>query len=36
MIAEGVLDEAWDYAVKIISQFMYALDFEEVMVKPAL
>ena len=36
MIAEGVLDEAWDYAVKIISQFMYALDFEEVTVKPAM
>lgn len=30
MIAEGVLDEARTYAVSIITQFMYALGFEEV------
>ena len=33
MIAEGVLDEARDYAVRIITQFMLALGFEEVKIK---
>ena len=33
MIAEGVLDEAREYAVRIIRQFMLALGFEEVRIK---
>ena len=33
MIAEGVLDEAREYAVRIIKQFMLALGFEEVKIK---
>ncbi len=33
MIAEGILDEARDYAVKIITQFMLALGFEDVRIK---
>ena len=33
MIAEGVLDEAREYAVRIIRQFMLALGFEEVKIK---
>lgn len=33
MIAEGVLEEARDYAVRIITQFMLALGFEEVKIK---
>ena len=33
MIAEGVLDEAREYAVRIITQFMYALGFEEVKIR---
>ena len=33
MIAEGVLEEARDYAVKIITQFMLALGFEEVKIR---
>ena len=32
MIAEGVLEEARDYAVRIITQFMLALGFEEVKI----
>lgn len=32
MIAEGILKEARDYAVKIISQSMYACGFEQVVV----
>lgn len=32
MIAEGILKEARDYAVKIISQAMYACGFEQVVV----
>lgn len=33
MIAEGVLDEAREYAMRIIRQFMLALGFEEVRIK---
>ena len=33
MVAEGVLDDAREYAVKIITQFMLALGFEEVRIK---
>ena len=33
MIAEGVLDDAREYAVRIITQFMLALGFEEVRIK---
>lgn len=33
MMAEGILDEARNYAVKIISQFMYAMGFEEVIIE---
>lgn len=33
MITEGVLEEARDYAVKIITQFMLALGFEEVKIR---
>ncbi len=33
MIAEGVLDDARDYAVRVITQFMLALGFEEVRIK---
>ena len=33
MIAEGVLDEAREYAVRVITQFMLALGFEDVKIK---
>ncbi len=33
MIAEGVLDEAREYAVRVITQFMLALGFEDVRIK---
>ena len=33
MIAEGVLDEAREYAVRVITQFMLALGFEEVKIR---
>ena len=33
MVAEGILDEARDYAVRIITQFMLALGFEEVKIQ---
>ena len=33
MVAEGVLDEARDYAVRVITQFMLALGFEDVIIK---
>ena len=33
MIAEGVLDEAREYAARIITQFMLALGFEEVIIR---
>ena len=33
MIAEGVLEEARDYAIRIITQFMLALGFEEVKIR---
>ena len=33
MVAEGVLDEARDYAVRVITQFMLALGFEDVKIK---
>lgn len=33
MIADGILEEARNYTIKIISQFMYALGFEEVIIK---
>ena len=33
MVAEGILDDAREYAVKIITQFMLALGFEEVRIK---
>lgn len=33
MISEGVLDDARDYAVRIITQFMLALGFEEVRIR---
>ncbi len=33
MLAEGVLDEAREYAVRVITQFMLALGFEDVRIK---
>ena len=33
MIAEGVLEEAREYAVRVITQFMLALGFEDVKIK---
>ena len=33
MIAEGVLEEAREYAIRIITQFMLALGFEEVKIR---
>ncbi len=33
MIAEGVLDEAREYSIRIITQFMLALGFEEVKIR---
>ena len=33
MIAEGVLEEAREYAVRVITQFMLALGFEDVRIK---
>ena len=33
MIAEGVLEEAREYAIRVITQFMLALGFEEVKIK---
>ena len=33
MVAEGILDEARDYAIRIITQFMLALGFEDVIIK---
>ena len=33
MIAEGVLEEAREYAVRVITQFMFALGFEDVKIK---
>ena len=33
MVAEGILDDAREYAVKIITQFMLALGFEEVKIR---
>ena len=33
MIAEGVLEEAREYAVRVITQFMLALGFEEVKIR---
>ena len=33
MIAEGVLDEAREYAVRVITQFMLALGFEDVKIR---
>ncbi len=33
MIAEGILEESREYAVKIITQFMLALGFEDVKIK---
>ena len=33
MVAEGILDDAREYSVKIITQFMLALGFEEVRIK---
>lgn len=33
MIAEGVLEEAREYAIRIITQFMLALGFEDVQIK---
>ena len=33
MLAEGVLEEARDYAVRVITQFMLALGFEDVKIK---
>ena len=33
MIAEGALDDARDYAVRIITQFMLSLGFEEVKIR---
>ena len=32
MIAEGILEESWEYASQIIKQFMLSLGFEEVEV----
>ena len=32
MIAEGILEESWEYACQIIKQFMLSLGFEEVEV----
>ena len=33
MIAEGVLEEAREYAIRVITQFMLALGFEDVRIK---
>ena len=33
MIAEGVLEDARDYSIRIITQFMLALGFEEVKIR---
>ena len=33
MIAEGILEDARAYSVRIITQFMLALGFEEVRIK---
>ena len=33
MLAEGVLEQARDYAVRIVTQFMLALGFEDVQIK---
>ncbi len=33
MIAEGILDDARDYAIRVITQFMLALGFEDVRIK---
>ncbi len=33
MIAEGILDDARDYAIRIVTQFMLALGFEEVKIR---
>ena len=33
MVAEGVLEEAREYAVRVITQFMLALGFEEVKIR---
>ena len=33
MIAEGVLEEAREYAIRVITQFMLALGFEEVKIR---
>ena len=33
MVAEGVLEEAREYAVRVITQFMLALGFEDVKIK---
>ena len=33
MVAEGVLDEAREYAVRVITQFMLALGFEDVKIR---
>ena len=33
MIAEGILEDARTYAVRIITQFMLALGFEEVKIR---
>ena len=30
MIAEGILEESWEYACQIIKQFMLSLGFEEI------
>ena len=33
MLAEGVLEDAREYSIRIITQFMLALGFEEVRIK---
>ena len=33
MIAEGILEESWEYACQIIKQFMLSLGFEEIEIK---
>ena len=33
MIAEGILEESWEYASQIIKQFMLSLGFEEIEVQ---
>ena len=33
MVAEGILDDARDYAIRIVTQFMLALGFEEVKIR---